>query len=287
MGDAAVFLDRDDTLVVDSGFIDHPDKVVLVPGAADAVRRLRERGFKIVVASNQSGVARGYFDETRLKEIHDRMRQLLAGHGAAVDAVYYCPYLDGPEATVDAYRRKSNLRKPEPGMMYRAAGDLNLDLSRSWMIGDAPRDVQAGRAAGCRTILIANGEPADSVDNNAADYCVANLLDAVAVVERETTSAKSAHRSEFPSAPAASAGDIGDRLNEIRDLLEHRDRQQRFDDFSVARLLATLLQMLALFAVGWGILALLSDDTSMAVPRLLLGCFLQISVIAALLATRR
>lgn len=287
MADAAVFLDRDDTLLVDSGFIDRPDKVVLVPGAANAVRRLRERGFKIVVASNQSGVARGFFDEPRLKEIHDRMRQLLADRGAAVDAVYYCPFLEGPEATVEAYRRTSDLRKPEPGMLHLAADELKLDLSRSWMIGDAPRDVQAGRAAGCRTILIANGNPHDAVATAAADFRVASLADAVDIVERETPSPAGERSSRPPQYSAAPSGVVAERLNEIRDLLEHRDRQQRFDDFSVARLLATLLQMLAMFAAGWGILALLGDNASTAEPRLLLGCFLQLCVIAALLTTRR
>ena len=147
MSHPAVFLDRDDTLVIDSGYIDHPDKVALMSGAREAVQRFRQAGFKVVVASNQSGVARGYFDEKRLALINQRVQDLLAADGEGLDAIYCCPYLDGPDATVDAYRRESELRKPRPGMLLKAAREMDLDLTRSWMIGDALRDVEAGVAA--------------------------------------------------------------------------------------------------------------------------------------------
>lgn len=150
----AVFLDRDDTLIDNSGFLADPDDVRLVPGAAQAVRRFREAGYHVVVVTNQSGVARGYFTEDQLVAVHQRMQDLLHAEGTGIDALYYCPYLETDEAVVPEYRMDSHLRKPRPGMLFLAANDLGIDLARSWMIGDAERDVQAGRAAGCRTIRL-------------------------------------------------------------------------------------------------------------------------------------
>lgn len=150
----AVFLDRDGTIIADTGFVARPEQVHLMPGAAHAIHAFRQAGFKVVVASNQSGVARGLFDEPAVRSVNDRVQAQLREHGAEVDAFYYCPYLDGPEAVVEAYRRPSEWRKPAPGMLLAAAEDLHLDLKRSWMIGDAARDVEAGRRAGCRTVLI-------------------------------------------------------------------------------------------------------------------------------------
>ncbi len=187
MGHPTIFLDRDGTLVIDPGFIDHPDKVQLVPDACQAVKRFRKAGFKIVIASNQSGVARGFFDEDQLARIHDRLTKLLAEGDATIDAIYYCPYLDGPEAKIDAYRRNSDLRKPAPGMLLSAATDLNLDLSRSWMIGDATRDIQAGQAAGCRTILITSSNTAISHTPIKPNFHVPNILDAAKIIERQTS----------------------------------------------------------------------------------------------------
>ncbi len=186
-GSPVVFLDRDDTLVVDSGYIDHPDKVQLVSRAAEAVRRIGRAGFRVVVVSNQSGVARGYFDEARLNEVNDRMRTLLSRGGAELDGIYCCPFLEGPEAKVEAYRCASDLRKPLPGMLLQAAKDLNLDLSRSWMIGDSARDIEAGRSAGCRTILIRNGR-ADGVESAATspDFSTRSIIEAAMIVERES-----------------------------------------------------------------------------------------------------
>ncbi|RIK67412.1 MAG: D,D-heptose 1,7-bisphosphate phosphatase [Planctomycetota bacterium] len=150
----AVFLDRDNTLIADPGYISDPADVRLLPGAAEAVRRIRAAGYRAVVVTNQSGVARGRITEAQLEAVHLRLRALLRGERAELDAIYVCPYLDGPEAVVAAYRRDSDLRKPRPGMLLLAARELGLDLPHSWMIGDSPRDVEAGRAAGCRTILI-------------------------------------------------------------------------------------------------------------------------------------
>jgi D-glycero-D-manno-heptose 1,7-bisphosphate phosphatase len=149
----AVFFDRDNTLIAAHEYLGNPDDVRLIAGAADAVARLRQLGFAIVTASNQSGVARGYFDEAAVAAVNARMDQLLrqANPNAIIDRHEYCPF--HPDAVIEKYRQDSNLRKPKPGMLLRAANELNLDLSKSWMIGDAPRDIAAGQAAGCRTSL--------------------------------------------------------------------------------------------------------------------------------------
>jgi D-glycero-D-manno-heptose 1,7-bisphosphate phosphatase len=157
MAARAVFLDRDDTLIHDPGYIAQPQQVRLKAGAADALRRLAAAGWRLVVATNQSGIARGLLTERQLAEIHDELRRQLADGGAAVDAIYYSPY--HPEGVVEAYRKATDCRKPGPGMLLRAAREMDLDLAASWMIGDSLRDTRAGKAAGCRTILLASALP--------------------------------------------------------------------------------------------------------------------------------
>ena len=150
----AVFFDRDNTLIISDGYLGDPTKVVPVDGAADALARVRGLGFATVVFSNQSGVARGMFGEDMVHAVNARMDEMLldANPAAVVDRHEFCPF--HPEAIVEAYRQDSPLRKPRPGMIVQAAEKLALDLSRSWAIGDAPSDVEAGHAAGCRTILV-------------------------------------------------------------------------------------------------------------------------------------
>ncbi|MEE9293804.1 MAG: HAD family hydrolase [Phycisphaerae bacterium] len=283
MSQAAVFLDRDDTLVVDLGFIDHPDKVMLVPGAVEAVRRLKSAGYSVVVATNQSGVARGYFDEERLQAIHARVQELLSAGGVRLDGIYYCPYLDGPEATVPRYRKASNLRKPAPGMLLKAARELDIDLSRSWMIGDEARDVEAGAAAGCRTILIdRNGSEPDGGAVQ-ADHRTSCLLEAVMIVER--------HSEQDIDSREEQAGDADSEqlalLREIRDLLDRKERVSLHDDFSFFRLMATLVQMLALVVAGWGLYAMFTDQPAAALTRFALAGFAQLGMISFMLADRR
>lgn len=148
----AVFLDRDQTLIEDPGYINHPSQVRLLPGVAQALIQLKKMGYLLVVVSNQSGVARGLVTEEVLQQIHHQLKKLLADEGAYLDAIYYCPF--HPEGVIPKYRCESDLRKPNPGMLLKAAQDLSIDLSRSWMIGDSFRDIEAGIRAGCKTILI-------------------------------------------------------------------------------------------------------------------------------------
>lgn len=187
---AAIFFDRDNTLVVSDGYLGDPEKVVLVDGAADAVARARRLGFATVVFSNQSGVARGLFDEDAVRAVNARMEQLLLEQnpGAVIDRHEYCPF--HPEALVEEYRKDSDLRKPKPGMILEAAGRLALDLTRSWVVGDAPRDVEAGHAAGCRTILVRHPHLPPSPAARSAwsvlpNFEVDTLKEALDAVERD------------------------------------------------------------------------------------------------------
>ena len=183
----AVFLDRDGTLIEDTGYIDDPDKVRLLPGVADALRRLSDAGHHLVIISNQSGIARGIFDEEMLSTVHDRLESLLEQQQVRLEGAYYCPYLDSPKATIDTYRRRSDLRKPKPGMLLQAAKELDIDLSRSWMIGDEPRDIQAGKRAGCRTILIRRNGRMDPLKGGAPTFVAGNFSEAVDLVVQEMT----------------------------------------------------------------------------------------------------
>jgi D-glycero-D-manno-heptose 1,7-bisphosphate phosphatase len=151
----AVFLDRDGTLIEEVNYLSSPEQVRLIPGAADAVRRLNDACVLVVVVTNQAGVARGYFPESRVGEVHARLAALLAEHGAHIDAFYHCPH--HPTAGVGAYRVACDCRKPKPGLLLTAARELDIDLSRSWMIGDKLCDAAAGEAAGCRSILVRTG----------------------------------------------------------------------------------------------------------------------------------
>lgn len=188
MMERAVFLDRDGTIIEDPDFVTNPSQVRLLPGAADAIRRFRKLGFHVVVVSNQSGVARGLITEEELGAIHDRLVELLDEEGAALDGWYYCPFLDSDEAVVDVYRRESDLRKPSPGMLIRAADDFDLDLDQSWMIGDAERDVEAGLAVNCRTVLLCesndgrSGRGGVEVETK-AEFVARNLHEAAGIVE--------------------------------------------------------------------------------------------------------
>ncbi len=273
----AVFLDRDGTIIEDRNYLSNPEEVRLLPGAAEAIRRFSATGYLVVVVSNQSGIARGRFDEPALANVHARMEALLKEQGAYLDATYYCPYLDGPEARVEAYRRRSDQRKPEPGMLLQAAEDLNIDLVRSWLIGDAPRDVEAGLRAGCRTILL---DLAGAVGNRGdlrATHVAGSLLEAADYVERDMKP----DDQQSSDTPNASRDDqIVRLLGRIHDQLDRLQRRERQYDFSVLRLFGALLQMFAIVAAIWGLTALLGEQSAVATARLTLACFLQLAAIS-------
>jgi histidinol-phosphate phosphatase family protein len=148
-GRAAVFLDRDGTLIDDVGYISDPEDVRLVSGAAEALRALRDDGFALVVVSNQSGIGRGVTTQEQADAVHRRFLEELERAGAGIDATYYCPHTPEDGCTC---------RKPLPGLILDAARELELDLERSTMVGNSEVDVAAGEAAGTRTILLGEGE---------------------------------------------------------------------------------------------------------------------------------
>ena len=155
----AVFLDRDGVLVEDVHFLTSADQLRLLPGVAEALRALQEK-FSIIVVTNQSGIARGYLTEGDLTGIHGGLALLLAAKQVGVDAFYYCPHL--AEGTVEAYRMDCRCRKPKPGMLLRASEDFGIDPAESFLVGDMPRDIQAGDAAGVRSILLTEQGDADA-----------------------------------------------------------------------------------------------------------------------------
>ncbi|MEB3330013.1 MAG: HAD family hydrolase [Candidatus Sericytochromatia bacterium] len=187
----AVFLDRDGTINVEAGYIRDLDRLVLMPGAAEAIRRLSEAGFKVILATNQSGPARGYYPEAWVQALHDRLSALLAADGARLDDVYYCPHL--PEGSVPAYAVACGCRKPEPGMLVAAAERHALDLTRSFMVGDKATDVEVGHRAGCRSVLLRSGFGTDVLAGRyqwpcAPDFVADTIVEAAAWILREAAS---------------------------------------------------------------------------------------------------
>ena len=151
----AVFLDRDGTVNVEVHYLSQPEQLELLPTVPETIAMLNESGIPVVVVTNQAGIARGYFPEHRLDAVHERLRTMLADHHARIDGIYYCPH--HPSAGLGRYKINCDCRKPMPGMLIRAAQDLDLDLSKSLMIGDRDSDLQAGATAGCLTALVRTG----------------------------------------------------------------------------------------------------------------------------------
>ena len=151
----AVFLDRDGTINEDVGHLDRLERLTLFPASIDAVRLLNQAGWPVVVVTNQGGVAAGLVDETFVHEVHDLLRRRFADGGATIERFYHCPH--DPHAVVEAYRQDCDCRKPAPGMIEQAAADLDLDPTRSYVIGDKWSDVALARRVGATGILVRTG----------------------------------------------------------------------------------------------------------------------------------
>lgn len=180
----AIFLDRDGTINADPGFVHRIDDLQLLPGAAAGLRRMAAAGYRLLIVTNQSGVARGYFSEQQMHDFNTALLERLADEGVAIDQVYCCPF--HREATLPAYRQDSPLRKPKPGMLLQAATDWKLNLAGSIAVGDKCSDVAAGRAAGCRTILVRSGTAGSDAEAAAVepDFVADDLLAAACLIER-------------------------------------------------------------------------------------------------------
>jgi D-glycero-D-manno-heptose 1,7-bisphosphate phosphatase len=150
-----VFFDRDGTVIEEKHYLSDPDDVVLLPTAGITIADLNRRGIAVVIVTNQAGIARGYFPESRIAEVHMRLSDLLLPFQATIDRYEYCPH--HPTEGQGDYRIDCDCRKPRPGMLLRAAQALNIDLNRSLMIGDRPSDLQAGAACGCQSALVTTG----------------------------------------------------------------------------------------------------------------------------------
>ena len=151
----AVFLDRDGTLLEEAGYLDRLERLVFFAFGIDAVRLLNRGGYAVVIITNQSGVGRGMYEEDFVLRAHEVMTERVQAGGGRIDGYYYCPH--HPTAEIEKYRRDCDCRKPGPGMLRQAAAEMDLDLARSFTVGDKWTDVQAGVAAGANGILVRTG----------------------------------------------------------------------------------------------------------------------------------
>ncbi len=183
---AAVFLDRDGMLIEEVGYLDRPERVVLYPYAADAIRALNRAGLRTVIVTNQSGVARGFFSEETVEAVHGHIAALLARAGARIDAYYYCPH--HPDGHVSPYAVTCECRKPGRGLVDRAVRELGIDPARSFTVGDRWVDVGLARRFGGRGVLVRTGygaaEESRAPEGLAAHAVINNLVEAASWILR-------------------------------------------------------------------------------------------------------
>lgn len=188
----AVFLDRDGTINEEVGYLDSLDKLTIIPCAYEAIRLINKSGMKAVVVSNQAGVARGLFTEEFVKQTNDYLQAILSRQEAYINNFYYCPH--HPTEGVEPYRQICDCRKPEPGMLVQAAQDLNIDLGKSYLIGDRFNDMEAAKKVGVKGILVRTGYgndilredgPDKAAPGNKPDFIAVDILDAVKWILRD------------------------------------------------------------------------------------------------------
>jgi histidinol-phosphate phosphatase family protein len=182
-----VFLDRDGTLIEEVGYLDRPERVELYPWSVDAIRALNRAGVRVITVSNQSGIARGFFDEATVDRVHARIADVLGAGGATIDAYYYCPH--HPDGKIPEYARVCECRKPAAGLIDRAAREFGVDPSHSFIVGDRWLDVALARAVGASGVLVRTGygqvEETRPPAGLAADAVVNNLVEAASwILER-------------------------------------------------------------------------------------------------------
>lgn len=180
----AVFLDKDGTLVENVAYNIDPRFISFYPGVGEALRLLKAKGYRLVLVTNQPGVALGFFREEDVHQVYRTIQDRLKEFDVQLDDLYFCPH--HPEGTVKTYAFECSCRKPMPGMFHEAAYRVGIDLKSSWMIGDILNDVEAGKRAGCRTILVNNGNETEWLINSRRkpDYMVDQFSDAVEMIVR-------------------------------------------------------------------------------------------------------
>jgi D-glycero-D-manno-heptose 1,7-bisphosphate phosphatase len=185
----AVFIDRDGTLTEEVGYVNHPKRLRLLPRSGEAIRRLNAAGVPVVVVTNQAGIARGYFSEEVLRAVTGELHAQVERAGARLDAVYICPH--HPTEGEPPFRMRCDCRKPQPGLLQRAATDLGLDLRRSVMVGDKPSDLEVAPLVGASSVLVLTGYGLGEWEyrrdrfNVTPDHVASDLLDAVEWALRE------------------------------------------------------------------------------------------------------
>lgn len=185
----AVFLDRDGTINEEMGYLDSLEKLKLLAPSFAAIRRINESGMKAVVITNQSGVAKGYFGENLVRQVHDAIQEMLHEKGARVDRFYYCPH--HPTDGKGDYVKSCECRKPEAGMLIRASREMDIDLSRSYLVGDTAKDIETAKKVGAKGILVKTGYGQQSIASGletagvTPDYIAEDILDAVTWIMKD------------------------------------------------------------------------------------------------------
>jgi len=187
----AVFLDRDGTINEEMGYINHISRLKIFPFTSEAVKILTSCGYKVIVISNQAGLARGYFDQALLDEVNQELIHSLSAEQAQIEKIYYCPHLK--DAVVDKYKKDCECRKPKPGMIIKAQKEFNIDLKQSYMIGDRYKDIEFGFNQGLKTIMVLTGYGLGEYQHQKhlwtkePDFICKNLLEAAKVIEQQSS----------------------------------------------------------------------------------------------------
>ncbi|WP_036768909.1 D-glycero-beta-D-manno-heptose 1,7-bisphosphate 7-phosphatase [Photorhabdus australis] len=178
----AVFLDRDGTINIDHGYVHEIDGFQFIDGVIEAMIELKRMGYALVLVTNQSGIARGFFNEEQFLQLIEWMDWSLADRGVDLDGIYYCPH--HPDATEEQYKKRCDCRKPQPGMLLEAQKELSIDMSASYMVGDKLEDMQAATAAKVGTkVLVRTGKPVTHEAEQAADLIINSLVDLPKVIK--------------------------------------------------------------------------------------------------------
>ncbi|PKF54337.1 D-glycero-beta-D-manno-heptose-1,7-bisphosphate 7-phosphatase [Alteromonadales bacterium alter-6D02] len=182
MSDKAVFLDRDGVINIDTGYVSHSDDFEFIEGVIEACQKIKDMGYQLIVITNQSGIARGYFSEDDFMTLTEWMDWSFADKGVELDGIYYCPH--HPEKGIGQYKQVCECRKPAPGMINSAKEFLKLDLEQSYLVGDKLSDIQAGKAAGIGTnILVRTGKPITVEGEELADHVIESLQDVISLLK--------------------------------------------------------------------------------------------------------